>query len=1470
MVFSPWARASLVAYGLLMAADVVSGNPRRHAASPTYRNSNVCPERCSDLGTDPTKWHAYHNLEQFSSCDQAVIQAFSIYDDVDDASKGHGIYACTSYGPDFANLPQSRVKAVTAETVDATYEVGWWDDGHNLAAADIRSASKQLRKYMKGGHGSSETAEILYARSGRAAVGLYLGKGLQKAGVSAVALKYLEDNLSTLNTTSRNVAIQFCSPDHTSEHTFGFFATSSRTFAPVQKAMQSWANGTCVSFPNSQTFEGKAILTTNLETTSASNNTVAGTNSTSAITSRTNRVKLNARAECSTTQVQGGDDCGKLAVRCGITAADFTKYNSDASLCSSLKPGQHVCCSAGTLPDFAPKPNADGSCNVYYVAKDDNCSNIAAANSLTNDDLEDFNKNTWAWSGCDHLQFNMNICLSTGDPPMPPSQEGIVCGPQKPGTKQPTDGTKLADLNPCALNACCDIWGQCGITAEFCTDTGTGNPGTAEPGTNGCISNCGTKMVKGAAPTEFRKIAYYEGYSFGRECLFQDVLQIDSTQYTHLHFAFGTLTPDHQVEVGDIMSSYQFENFRRIQGPKRILSFGGWDFSTMPETYTIFREGVTAANRLKMATNIANFIKEKDLDGVDIDWEYPGAPDIPGIPAASLDDGDNYLAFLVILKNLLPGKSVSIAAPSSYWYLKAYPLKKIAAVIDYIVYMTYDLHGQWDAQNPNSQEGCANGNCLRSQVNLTETMSSLVMITKAEVPSNKVVVGITSYGRSFNMAQAGCHTPECLYTGDRLNSDAAKGKCTATAGYISDAEIKEIMEEGSRVANHYVDPTSNSNILVYDDTQWVAYMDDDIRTQRHALYTGLNLGGTTNWATDLEKYNDVPGDSGSWLNYKLSIKAGKNPWQVGDRTGNWTEIMCDSQAASDIRGLTPEQRWDGMDMEDAWKDSIAVWKDYDRGKTQFTFTQSMSLTLNGPERASCGSLKSDSNCIQTLQCSPFQNKGSGAAAYELWNSFVIIHEMYQTFNDALYKAAATVITPALSDFEKKFTPVPPEEDNTWLLLLLDLVTVGISAVAAPFFNNFIAKLPYFIAKGAAADNIKDLTILAIGQSTTIAKDLLSTKESDWTEDKQDEFSNYLGQSIAAWGNTTGAALQRLFNGEDESIDALYAIISDGKLISGGGAETSTAPPETSEAELENHIARAFFAYAIPTGWTFSKHYAFVIDSGYDCSSSDPLGDYLDADTMHATYGCYQNKLYYLAAAQGDSKTCHDNCNDGHCDKVCVDSKFKAPPGLDTLDGKNFGGVSVQDLIQGSVRSYLQNNNENGGGFVDITNGGSFDDLMAIDLTTPGFIRLPVCTPDRAYKSWDTAGPSDDDPLYPCSIAKGPDHCQISSFVDQTSDASPPVDDCRHIITNIEGDGGATWTTGISGQRELVSYGECKFGVESKSGADGDVTFKVGSQDIIDIITEAIKQFGGGGKIGAKGVVDCDGNVHDTTIEWGIY
>lgn len=195
--------------------------------------------------------------------------------------------------------------------------------------------------------------------------------------------------------------------------------------------------------------------------------------------------------------------------------------------------------------------------------------------------------------------------------------------------------------------------------------------------------------------------------------------------------------------------------------------------------------------------------------------------------------------------------SVSFAAPASYWYLKAFPVGKMGKGLDYIIYMTYDLHGQWDYDNEWTSPGCPTGNCLRSHVNETETMDALAMITKAGVPSNKVVVGVASYGRSFKMASAGCDGPMCKFTGTPGESNAFAGRCTNTPGYISNAEIGEIIASGNYNRKWVA---AGSDILVYNNTEWVAYMNDSIKSDREELYASYNMAGTTDWAVDLLKF----------------------------------------------------------------------------------------------------------------------------------------------------------------------------------------------------------------------------------------------------------------------------------------------------------------------------------------------------------------------------------------------------------------------------------------------------------------------------------------------------------------------------------------------------------------------------------------------------------------------------------------
>ncbi|PYH86435.1 glycoside hydrolase [Aspergillus uvarum CBS 121591] len=290
--------------------------------------------------------------------------------------------------------------------------------------------------------------------------------------------------------------------------------------------------------------------------------------------------------------------------------------------------------------------------------------------------------------------------------------------------------------------------------------------------------------------------------------------------YMHVHWAFANVTTDWAVDVSGYQG--QFDGLLNLTGISRILSFGGWGFSTTSYTYSIFRTGVQTANQQTFAQNVVDFIVDNNLDGVEFDWEYPGAQDIPGVPADSVESPQNYLEFLKI---------------------------------DYIVYMTYDLHGQWDYNRTYADPGCPNGGCLRSQVNKTETEYALSMITKAGVPAKQVVAGLAMYGRSFKMAEANCTEPECLFTGPDSGADA--GECTQTPGYLANYEIYEILVQaenpdlyGNISITQYHD---EGDVLIYNETNWMSWLSLSSYAARQSWTDGLNFGGTSHWAVDLNE-----------------------------------------------------------------------------------------------------------------------------------------------------------------------------------------------------------------------------------------------------------------------------------------------------------------------------------------------------------------------------------------------------------------------------------------------------------------------------------------------------------------------------------------------------------------------------------------------------------------------------------------
>lgn len=459
------------------------------------------------------------------------------------------------------------------------------------------------------------------------------------------------------------------------------------------------------------------------------------------------------------------------------------------------------------------KKNKDGSCYSHTVASGETCQFMMDKFSITKNNLMQWNKNNFGWMGCDngHPWIGDKVCVSDGTPPKPAHNKLAECGPQAS-----TDGTNIK----CPLNACCSPYGFCGLTSDFCavTKSPTGAPGTA-----GCLSNCGYGKVHTDTRSDFKKIVYWLDAN--------DKLRTDPKalkSYYSVHYSFVNIKSDLTIDDSKIAKS----TFLGISN-KKIASFGGWEFSTSASTYNIFRNGVADANREKFATNLVNFLKKYNLDGIDLDWEFPGLSGIPGIPDDDKKDGQRYLELLKLIKSKLPaGKTLSITIPASFWYLKNFPITDMQKYIDYQVFMTYDIRGT------NSD------NIVQCHTNKTEVINALQMLDKAGVQIGKTYGGLANYGRSYKLSSTSCSKVGCPVSGP-----GKKGPIVNTDGVLAQSEIDDIKTWGVK-NKRWTDETSQCDFMIYDSNNIVGWPKAGQRNSMEDFFHHSGLAGSVLWAAN--------------------------------------------------------------------------------------------------------------------------------------------------------------------------------------------------------------------------------------------------------------------------------------------------------------------------------------------------------------------------------------------------------------------------------------------------------------------------------------------------------------------------------------------------------------------------------------------------------------------------------------------
>ena len=129
---------------------------------------------------------------------------------------------------------------------------------------------------------------------------------------------------------------------------------------------------------------------------------------------------------------------------------------------------------------------------------------------------------------------------------------------------------------------------------------------------------------------------------------------------------------------------------REHPGLKVMVACGGWagsgGFSDM---------AASAGNRKIFVNSVIDFLEKYNIDGLDIDWEYPGMPGM-GNPYRK-EDKQNFTALLSELRSAMnkTGKKYTLTFAAAGWegYFDHIELNKVMKYADYINMMTYDFEG---------------------------------------------------------------------------------------------------------------------------------------------------------------------------------------------------------------------------------------------------------------------------------------------------------------------------------------------------------------------------------------------------------------------------------------------------------------------------------------------------------------------------------------------------------------------------------------------------------------------------------------------------------------------------------------------------------------------------------------------------------------------------------------------------------
>ena len=254
-------------------------------------------------------------------------------------------------------------------------------------------------------------------------------------------------------------------------------------------------------------------------------------------------------------------------------------------------------------------------------------------------------------------------------------------------------------------------------------------------------------LCASAAPAQTKGLVV--GYVFPQNLELQPG-EIDAKKLSRVNYAFANIA-DGRMVTGFEKDA---ENFAYLNGLKHdnpslkvLVSVGGWLWSTNFSDVSL-----NVKSRQVFIDSVMEFLTKFKLDGLDIDWEYPGMVG-SGHPFRP-EDKENFTILLKELRTRFDHDTskaghrfyLTIASGGSDEYLSHTEMDKVQRYVDTVNLMAYDYY------EPSSDKITGNHAPLYTDPADPKKVSadaSVKAFEKAGVPAAKIVLGVPFYGHTW-------------------------------------------------------------------------------------------------------------------------------------------------------------------------------------------------------------------------------------------------------------------------------------------------------------------------------------------------------------------------------------------------------------------------------------------------------------------------------------------------------------------------------------------------------------------------------------------------------------------------------------------------------------------------------------------------------------------------------------------------